>query len=74
MNESERVILLDPHPRTIDLIFSQEDRARLERLGRHEQASAVCVPIRKIDQKRGRKKYRFKCRESMNLSPSIQGL
>ncbi|MCA1620464.1 MAG: hydroxyacid dehydrogenase [Acidobacteria bacterium] len=34
MNESERVILLDPHPRTIDLIFSPEDRARLERLGR----------------------------------------
>jgi phosphoglycerate dehydrogenase-like enzyme len=34
MNTNERVILLDPHPRTIDLIFSQEDRARLERLGR----------------------------------------
>ncbi len=34
MNENERVILLDPHPRTIDLIFSAEDRARLERLGR----------------------------------------
>lgn len=34
MNEDERVILLDPHPRTIDLIFSPEDRARLERLGR----------------------------------------
>ena len=34
MNENERVILLDPHPRTLDLIFSKEDRARLERLGR----------------------------------------
>ena len=34
MNTSERVILLDPHPRTIDLIFSAEDKARLERLGR----------------------------------------
>src|SRR5688500_19744515 len=34
MNENERVILLDPHPRSIDLIFSAEDKARLERLGR----------------------------------------
>ncbi len=34
MNENERVILLDPHPRTIDLIFGPEDGARLERLGR----------------------------------------
>jgi phosphoglycerate dehydrogenase-like enzyme len=34
MNENERVILLDPHPRTIELIFSAEDRARLERLGK----------------------------------------
>src|SRR5215207_2648933 len=34
MDTNEGVILLDPHPRTIDLIFSAEDRARLERLGR----------------------------------------
>ena len=34
MNTNERIILLDPHPRTLDLIFSAEDRARLERLGR----------------------------------------
>src|ERR1044071_8295431 len=34
MDTNERVILLDPHPRTLDLIFSAEDRARLERLGR----------------------------------------
>jgi phosphoglycerate dehydrogenase-like enzyme len=34
MDTNERVILLDPHPRTLDLIFSDEDRARLERLGR----------------------------------------
>ena len=34
MNRNERVIVLDPHPRTVDLIFGREDRARLERLGR----------------------------------------
>src|SRR3712207_1941126 len=34
MDTEERVILLDPHPRAVDLIFSAEDRARLERLGR----------------------------------------
>ena len=34
MNTNERVIVLDPHPRTIDLIFGREDMARLERLGR----------------------------------------
>ena len=33
MNPSEPIILLDPHPRTLDLIFSSEDRARLEGLG-----------------------------------------
>jgi phosphoglycerate dehydrogenase-like enzyme len=43
MDTAERTILLDPHPRTIDLIFSAEDKARLERLGRviwHEGAPA----------------------------------
>ncbi len=30
---SEHVILLDPYPRPIELIFSPEDKARLEQLG-----------------------------------------
>jgi phosphoglycerate dehydrogenase-like enzyme len=34
MQSSEQIILLDPYPRAIDLIFSAEDKARLERLGR----------------------------------------
>lgn len=33
-NETDRVILLDPYPRRTDLIFSPQDKARLERLGR----------------------------------------
>lgn len=35
MADSEPVILVDAYPRPIDLIFSPEDKARLERLGRH---------------------------------------
>ena len=31
---SEPIILLDPYPRPIELIFSPEDKARLEQLGR----------------------------------------
>jgi phosphoglycerate dehydrogenase-like enzyme len=34
METQEGVILIDPHPRPVDLIFSPEDKARLERLGR----------------------------------------
>lgn len=34
MPAPEPVILLDPHPRTIDLIFSPKDKSRLEGLGR----------------------------------------
>ena len=34
MQTSDPVILFDPHPRKIDLIFSPQDKARLERLGR----------------------------------------
>jgi phosphoglycerate dehydrogenase-like enzyme len=34
MDKQDGVILLDPHPRPVDLIFSPEDKARLERLGR----------------------------------------
>ena len=34
MSTAEPIILLDPYPRPIDLIFSPEDKARLERLGR----------------------------------------
>src|SRR5262245_19420253 len=34
MQTSDRVILFDPHPRRIDLIFSPQDKTRLERLGR----------------------------------------
>jgi phosphoglycerate dehydrogenase-like enzyme len=34
MQTSESIILLDPYPRPIDLIFSSQDKARLERLGR----------------------------------------
>jgi phosphoglycerate dehydrogenase-like enzyme len=50
MNENERVILLDPHPRAIDLIFSAEDRARLERLGKvvwHDGAPATDEHVEK---------------------------
>lgn len=34
MAASDPVILLDPHPRTVDLIFTPSDLRRLERLGR----------------------------------------
>src|ERR1041385_4849183 len=43
MDTQDGIILLDPHPRTLDLIFSPEDKARLERLGRvvwHEGSPA----------------------------------
>lgn len=32
--DKEKIILLDPHPRKIDLIFSGEDKRRLEALGK----------------------------------------
>jgi phosphoglycerate dehydrogenase-like enzyme len=50
METSEGVILLDPHPRPVDLIFSPEDKARLERLGRvvwHDGSSAPDEHIEK---------------------------
>ena len=50
MNTNERVILLDPHPRTVDLIFSPEDRARLERLGSvvwHDGSQAAAEHVEK---------------------------
>lgn len=50
MNTDERIILLDPHPRALDLIFSAEDRARLERLGRvvwHDGAPATDEHVEK---------------------------
>lgn len=34
MNTAEPVILFDPYPRPVDLIFSPREKARLERLGR----------------------------------------
>ena len=34
MTSEEKLILFDPHPRKIDLIFSPEDRKRLEALGK----------------------------------------
>lgn len=34
MSDTDPVILLDPYPRPLDLIFSAADRARLEKLGR----------------------------------------
>lgn len=34
MPSRKPVILLDPHPRPVDLIFSTQDKARLEKLGR----------------------------------------
>jgi phosphoglycerate dehydrogenase-like enzyme len=34
MQSDEPIILLDPYPRPIDLIFSPEDKVRLEKLGR----------------------------------------
>jgi phosphoglycerate dehydrogenase-like enzyme len=43
MSSNEPVILLDPHPRALDLIFSPADKRRLEGLGRviwHEGAPA----------------------------------
>ncbi len=43
MSASEGVILFDPHPRAIDLIFRPEDKTRLEKLGRviwHEGSPA----------------------------------
>ncbi|HEV7893208.1 MAG TPA: hydroxyacid dehydrogenase [Pyrinomonadaceae bacterium] len=43
METQDGIILLDPHPRPLDLIFSPEDKARLERLGRvvwHEGSPA----------------------------------
>jgi phosphoglycerate dehydrogenase-like enzyme len=50
MSTSEKLILLDPHPRTLELIFSAEDRARLEQLGRvvwHEGSPASDAHIEK---------------------------
>lgn len=50
MNNSEKVILLDPHPRTLELIFSLEDRARLEQLGHvvwHDGSPAADAHIEK---------------------------
>src|SRR5829696_2557551 len=50
MDTNEGVILLDPHPRTVDLIFSAEDRARLERLGRvvwHDGSQATDEHVEK---------------------------
>lgn len=50
METSEGVILLDPHPRPVDLIFSPEDKARLERLGRvvwHDGSAAPDEHIEK---------------------------
>ena len=43
MTAAEPAILLDPHPRPLDLIFSPDDKARLEQLGRviwHEGSPA----------------------------------
>ncbi len=48
MHNAEPVILLDPYPRPIDLIFSPQDKARLERLGRvlwHDGAPAAVEHI-----------------------------
>src|SRR5215213_841774 len=50
METQEGVILLDPHPRPVDLIFSPEDKARLERLGRvvwHEGSPAADEHVEK---------------------------
>ncbi|HYJ46697.1 MAG TPA: hydroxyacid dehydrogenase [Pyrinomonadaceae bacterium] len=50
MNNSEKIILLDPHPRPLELIFSPEDKARLEQLGRviwHDGAPATDEHIEK---------------------------
>lgn len=50
MNIAHPIILLDPHPRSLDLIFSSQDKARLEQLGRviwHEGSPA---PDTLIDQ------------------------
>jgi len=48
MSKSEPIILLDPYPRPIDLIFSPQDKTRLEKLGRviwHEGAPAPAALI-----------------------------
>lgn len=49
MSDSEPVILLDPHPRTLELIFSAEDRARLERLGRVVWHDGPPAPAEQIE-------------------------
>lgn len=50
MDTRKQVIILDPHPRTIDLIFSPEDRARLEGLGSvvwHDGSPAPAAHVEK---------------------------
>ena len=50
MNNTEKIILLDPHPRALELIFSPEDRARLEQLGHvvwHDGSPAADAHIEK---------------------------
>jgi phosphoglycerate dehydrogenase-like enzyme len=50
METQDGIILLDPHPRPLDLIFSPEDKARLERLGRvvwHEGSPAADEHVEK---------------------------
>jgi phosphoglycerate dehydrogenase-like enzyme len=48
LSESDRVILLDPHPRRLDRIFDEPTRRRLERLGRvlwHDGSPAAAEHI-----------------------------
>lgn len=48
MHTDERIILLDPHPRRVDKIFSPATKQRLERLGRviwHDGSSAPAEHI-----------------------------
>lgn len=50
LSPSDRVILLDPHPRRVERIFDEPTRRRLERLGRVLWHSGSPAPDAQIDQ------------------------
>lgn len=49
MNESENVIILDPYPRDSNVVFSAEDKRRLEALGKVIWDDGGRVPDEQID-------------------------
>lgn len=48
--QREQIILMDPHPRTINLILSEEDKRRLEALGKVIVYEGARAPDMHIDQ------------------------